>query len=53
MIFVLIVSTIDEFCFNSDHILKVIHGMNDTMSHSPDNFSCFITSIFAILMRII
>ena len=34
--------TIDDICFNSDDILKVIHGMKDTMTHGPDNFSFFL-----------
>ena len=35
-------SAIDYICFHSDDILKVIHGMKDTMSHGPDNFLCYI-----------
>ena len=56
-------STIDDICFNSNDILKIIHGMNDTMSHGPYNFSmilklknsCFIstTAIFIISVFVI
>ena len=45
-------STIDDIFFYSDNILKVIHGMNDTMSHGPDNISCFLIEKIATLLAL-
>ena len=37
-----LLSQIEDICFNCDDILKITHDMNDTKSHGPDNFSCFL-----------
>ena len=34
-------STIDDICFNSDDIVKVIHCKKSTVSHGPDKLFCF------------
>ena len=33
---------ISDVIFTCEDIIKVVHNMNNTMSHGPDNFSCFL-----------